>query len=221
MNEIKLWNKEINCPFCKSKFSVKRPFSNDIRISSYDEDMKPNYSGVNPIFYNIVFCPKCFFAFYINDENMKIKMAEEKKLEEVLSGLRKMGLKAIDNDIRSFESAIKIYAMSIKTYESMENYYKVATSYLNIGWLFRDKKMEKKEMAALAFALKNFEKAYNNTSNEQQEIVELFYLGCLNKMFGERKKAGEWFSLLMKNYRSSSSRYVKAASDIWQSMRGQ
>ncbi|MFN3327926.1 MAG: DUF2225 domain-containing protein, partial [Fervidobacterium pennivorans] len=44
-----VYDKRYKCPICSNITVSKKVFTDRIKIKSYDEDMKPNYEGVNPL----------------------------------------------------------------------------------------------------------------------------------------------------------------------------
>ena len=77
----------LHCPICKSKFG-----SNEIGSCGYASkraDFRPNYWGMNPVYYFYHLCPECgycgsrnTFEFEINDEKLREKVEALESLKD-------------------------------------------------------------------------------------------------------------------------------------------
>ncbi|MBB6062987.1 hypothetical protein HNP65_001450 [Thermosipho japonicus] len=217
-----LWDKSYKCPVCGNEFYSKKVRIDSIKVASYDEDLKPNYLDVNPFLYEVVVCPKCLYAEYESIFEKDVKITEVEKIKSILGKLKSKLSNVKFTDERDIDTALKAYAIVVILSTLLKKYCKLADSYLKIAWLLREKGGEKEqEEIALAHALKNFENCYMNSeiSDGRMEEKILFYLGELNRHFGNKSEAVKWFSKLMQKYKNSSSYYAKVGKDRWQSMR--
>ncbi|KAF2959932.1 MULTISPECIES: DUF2225 domain-containing protein [unclassified Thermotoga] len=214
----KFWEKEFTCPFCGTKFKKKMVFFDSIKIKARDIDLKPVFEDVNPMFYEVVTCPNCYFSAFDKDfETITIKGEEtERKLKELLEeAQRKVELKNMENHTE----AIKRYALSGIVYSVLNQRKKVAISYLKIAWLFRELGKAEEEKRYLERALKEFESHYKyDYYEESDEPMILFYLGVLNQILGKRKEAARWYELLLRKY-DSKSLYAKVGRERWLELR--
>ncbi|QTA37896.1 DUF2225 domain-containing protein [Thermosipho ferrireducens] len=212
-----LWDKEYKCPYCGKSFSSKKVFIDAIKLEKYDDDLKPIYKNVNPIYYQPIVCPFCNYTEYETEFEKSLSPIITQKLEPTLKKIKKLNL----TDVRNLDDAIKAFAMLIIVLTVKDEPCKLGDAYLKSAWLLREKGDEKEEKIALAHTLKHFEKCYrySNVEGKMEEKI-LFYLGEINRQFGRKKESIEWFSQLMKRHGKSSSYYVKVARDRWQSMRG-
>lgn len=219
-----LWDKSYKCPVCGQEFKSKKVRIDSIKVESYDGDLKPNYSGINPLYYEIIVCPNCFYADYEINFEKEIKFNEIDIIKETLKKIKE---KLADKDYsftneRDIEVALRAYGIVIALANALKKPCKLADAYLKAAWLLREKNEELEENIALAHALKNFEECYLTSdipSGKGEEKI-LFYLGELNRYFGRKDEAIKWFSILMDKYRNSSSYYAKVGKERWQNMRG-
>ncbi len=216
------WEKEFRCQYCGQVFYQTRIFSSAIIIESRDSDLKPNYKGVNALFYQTVTCPSCYLTLFERDFG-KLNIPEEKRpaVAKVLDNAKKEFGKLNLGSDRTLEDAIKLLSIAAAVYTVLQDKRNAAEAYLKLGWLFREKGDKKEELIALGKALKFFEEHYReDITKEEEEPMILFYLGELNARLGNEREAVKWFSTLVNKYRGLSTIYVKAAMERWQEIRG-
>lgn len=216
------WEKEFRCQYCGNIFYQTRFFSSAIMIDSRDSDLKPNYKGVNALYFQTVTCPHCYLTLFERDFG-SLKMPEEKRpaVAKVLDNAKKEFGKLNFWRDKSVDDAVKQMSIAAAVYTVLNHRRNAAEAYLKLGWLFREKGDKKEELIALAKALKFFEEHYREEiTKEEEEPMILFYLGELNARLGNEKEAVKWFSTLVSKYRGTSSLYVKAAKERWQEIRG-
>ncbi len=214
--------KEFTCQLCGNAFSQPRVFADAIRIKSRDEDLKPNFEGVNALYYQVVTCPRCYLTLFERDfGKLEIPADKMEKVRKVLENAKKeFGSLNLGED-RTLDDAIKLFSIAAAVYTVLEHRRGAAEAYLKLAWLFREAGKKKEEMVALAKALKNFEDHYrNDITSESEEPMLLFYLGEINKLLGNKKEAVKWFSTLVNKYRGVPSPYVRAGQERWQEIRG-
>lgn len=214
-----LWDKKLKCPLCGSTVSTKKVFTDRIAVKSYDEDLKPNYSTVNPLLYSVVVCETCFYSALENEFEKPISPVHLSEMNEVRNQV-KMPEKVDFAGERDHRTAILSYALAVLFYKAKKQPCRVAEMYLRMGWLYRELGDEDNENKALAKALASFEECYMTSYvDEEKEPMILFYLAELSKRFGKREEAMRWFSTLVTKYRNSTSFYVKAGKERWQDLK--
>ncbi len=218
---MEFWEKEFECQFCGNSFSQVRVFSSAIIVESRDEDLKPNYKGVNALYYQLVTCPKCYLTLFERDFG-KLQIPENKReaVERVLQNAKKQFRELNLGRDRTVDDAIALFSIAAAIYTVIGHRRGAAEAYLKLGWLFREKGDKKEELIALGKALKFFEEHYrNDIVKDEEEPMILFYLGEINRRLGNRKEAVKWFSILSNKYRGVSSLFVKAGRERWQEIR--
>ncbi|ONN26842.1 hypothetical protein XJ44_08235 [Thermosipho affectus] len=218
-----LWDKDYKCPVCGKEFKSKKVRIDSVKISSYDEDLKPNFLEVNPFLYEVVVCPYCLYAEYEPKFENTVTVVEKDKIIEALDRLKEKlsEMKSKFVEKRNIDIALKAYGIVIILSTVTKKYCKLADAYLKVAWLLREKGDKNQEDIALAHALKNFEDCYMKSDIPEGKPEEkvLFYLGELNRYFNKKDESIKWFSVLIKKYGRSSSYYAKVGRDRWQSMR--
>ncbi len=215
------WYKEFACQLCGNDFSYPRIFSDAIMVESRDEDLKPNFKGVNALYYQVITCPNCYLTLFERDFGT-LNIPDEKidKVKRVLENAKKEFGKLNLGEDRELDDAIKLFSIAAAVYTVMDHSRGAAEAYLKLAWLYREKGMDKEEKVALAKSLKFFEKHFKEEiTNEREEPMILFYLGELNKLLGNKREAVKWFSILVNKYRGVPSPYIKAAQERWQEVR--
>ena len=216
------WYKDFVCQMCGNEFSQVRVFSGAISIESRDEDLKPNYRGINALYYQPVTCPKCYLTLFEPDfEEDVIPPDKRPDVERVLRNAKKeFGSINLGED-RSVDDAIKIFSIMAAVYTVLKNRRRMAEAFLKLAWLFREKGDSRNEMVALGKALKAFEEHYReDITSEEEEPMILFYMGEINRRLGNKRDAVKWFSVLVNKYKGVSSPFVKAGRERWQDIKG-
>ena len=213
--------KDYTCQMCGNTFSYPKVFADAVKVKSRDEDLKPNFEGINALYFQVVTCPKCYLSLFERDfGTLEIPPDKTENVRKVLENAKKEFGNINLGEDRTVDDAIKIFSIAAAVYTVMEHRRGAAEAYLKLGWLFREKGQKKEEMIALAKALKFFEEHYkNDITSENEEPMLLFYLGELNKLLGNKKDAVKWFSTLVNKYRGVPSPYVKAGQERWQEIR--
>ncbi|ODN29739.1 hypothetical protein A4H02_09170 [Fervidobacterium thailandense] len=213
------WDKKYTCPLCGSQVTSKKVFTEKIVIKSYDEDLKPNYEGVNPLLYAVVVCNSCHHAALENDFEKYISPIHLEELRNVL-GTVKIPEGVDFSKARDHKTALLAHALAALCYRAKKQLCKVAEMYLRMGWLHRELKDTEAESKALAKALVSFEECYMSSYiEEEKEPMVLFYLAELSRRFGKKEEALRWFSTLVTKYKNSNSFYVKVGKERWQDLK--
>lgn len=214
-----LYDKRYRCPICSNEAVSKKVFTDKIRIKRYDEDMKPNYEGVNPLLYSVIVCPHCHYAALEQDFEQPVSPIYMEELRKVQNEIRIPENVSFSQE-RDHRTAIITYALATLFYNAKRQPCKVAEMYLRMAWLYRELSDEENELKALARALVYFEECYTRTSiDTEKEPIVLFYLGELSYRLGKVSEAKKWFSELVTRYKNINSFYVKAGRDRWQSIK--
>ncbi len=57
-----LLERTIKCPVCEQSFSCFYVRSSKLIVESTDNDMRPRYKGIEPLYYDVITCPHCFYS---------------------------------------------------------------------------------------------------------------------------------------------------------------
>lgn len=212
------WKKEFKCPVCSNEFEAVRVFSNTVIVKKRDTDFMPIYEGINALYYQMITCPVCLFTAFESDFQTELTAKQKDLLMKALEKTKHIGRPNLSEN-RDISDAAVMFSIAAIVYTLLGTSRKAAECYLKLGWLFRQNHDSAEEKKALQKALDHFENYYMNEEiTSQEEPMILFYLGELNGRLGNKKKAVEWFSLLVQKF-DSSSLYARKARERWQDIR--
>ncbi|WP_448523870.1 DUF2225 domain-containing protein [Pseudothermotoga sp.] len=208
------WHKSYVCPVCNSQFEAVRIFSEAIKVKSRESDLKPVYEGVNALMFQLVSCPKCLYTSFEEDfENLTSSQAET--IARMHEKLKQIEIDLSEN--KTVRDAAVQYNVAAAMYAAREKFFRAAESFLKLAWLYRDAGAPDEEKKALERAKELFLKSYTEEDlSEDRQIAALFYLGEIEKRFGNRRESVRWFSELFRRFSKSDSIYARQARQEWQ-----
>ncbi|MDF9410073.1 MAG: cAMP receptor protein [Pelotomaculum sp. PtaB.Bin013] len=219
-----LYRKEYICPICDNKINTSHVRSSSLRIKKVDDDLCNHYEHINPIYYEIVICPQCGYAF--NEETYLIKLNDGQK-EEILKQIEPLwkhdnfdysGVRTLEHSIQAF----LLFILSMKNLKIKNS--KRGNIFLKMSWLYRFKKDINSEIKYLQLAIARFKEAYEkeNLSDPRLEMNIIYLLGVLNLKLGNSKEGFRWLDTILKHpARETLPGIVGRAREIWQDMRQQ
>lgn len=75
-----LMEKSYTCPMCKNEFKSLQIRTSRLVMDGTDRDMRHRYKGIEPLYYDVVTCPDCFYSalseLFNNPENTKADLKE-------------------------------------------------------------------------------------------------------------------------------------------------
>lgn len=194
--------KELYCPVCVYKIPVLKPRVGSSKPVKRDSDFHILHSGVNPLFYEVVVCPQCFYAAYElefrqikEDETRKIRKSEIPVPEE-LKGVPYTNERELPAAIGSYRLAVRSYSHRVRQDET------IAGLYLRLAWLHRETGNEEKEKPNLAKAAEFYEKSFSSQRVFKSPLGEpglLYLVGELHRRVGNREQAVQWLSRCISN----------------------
>lgn len=130
-----IFDKTINCPVCGKSFKNKVVRTGRARLVSSDTDLKPIYSGFEPLKYDVFACPACGYAAtsknFVHISQSQIRMVKE-NISKGFKGIQPSG------STYTFQEALERYklalanAIVIKAKNSERAYL-----CLKMAWLYR------------------------------------------------------------------------------------
>lgn len=210
--------KQHTCPACNAAFTSLAVKSKYIRLVKTDPDFCPHYETVNPMFYEVVVCPHCGYAY--TEETPKLGAREKAilatRLPEIRSPLSFTGERNFDLAVESFRLAI-LCLEAIGAKNSL-----LGKMYLKTAWLYRMAGKEAEERVNLEKALTYFEKAYESEQSPDPalELNLLYLLGELNLRLGNDDTAVRWFSQILEHpQRSTNPGIINRTRERWYEIR--
>ena len=64
-----IFDKSMNCPICDMDFKTKQVKTGKARFLGTEEDLRPKYTGIDTIKYDVCMCPYCGYASTIREFN--------------------------------------------------------------------------------------------------------------------------------------------------------
>ena len=189
-----LYDKEVTCPVCNFKFTVKAVKINSPRVSSRDSDFFIRYSVINPYLYDVWICNSCGYAAMKTDFP-KVKSYQK---DLVLKNITRKWKPKEYPIVIDEEHAIERYRLALLSSITME---KPASSnamiLLKTAWMYRLLEETDKEKSLLSQALSAFIDAYTNENfpiyGLQRDSIT-YLIGELYRLTGDNENALQWYS---------------------------
>lgn len=196
----KLYEKEVVCPVCDSKFSVKAVKSRHVRIESRDSDFMIRYKDPNPLFYDIWLCIRCGYAA----QSSRFGEISGTERENILKNITKKWNRSREIPYTyTVDTAIELYQLALLTSMVKEDKDSdMAHLCLKLAWLFRIKGDTENESRYITHALNQFLKAYENEKLPVAGLDEpslMYLIGELYRRTGDNSNALKWFSRVLVN----------------------
>lgn len=138
-----LYDKQYTCPYCDHQFKYPTLRSGMNKPLYTDIDLYTHYEFVNPLLFEIIVCPHCFYSGFVRSFNTPLLPYQERLLKKCFeTEFPEVYLLKI---VTVHESVIKhklaLYIAHIKRSSLAEQSYLA----LKIAWLYRDLGDEEKE----------------------------------------------------------------------------
>ncbi|SEF51745.1 hypothetical protein SAMN05660865_00413 [Caloramator fervidus] len=211
-----LYDKTIDCPVCNTQFKTKTVKVGKARLISQDTDFMPIYENINPLFYDVIICPKCGYAAMVSYFN-KIRQFQ---IELILNNITPKFKPKKYPDVYDVDIAIERYKFSllncaIKNAKSSEK----AFNCLKIAWMYRLKKDTENELKFLELAYIGFKEALEKepfpVCNMDQYTL-MYLIGELARRIGKKDEALIWFGqvIIAKNARTKIKELAREQKDL-------
>ncbi|SKA85201.1 hypothetical protein SAMN05443428_106129 [Caloramator quimbayensis] len=189
-----LYDKSYACPVCGNNFKEKTVKIGKARLISKDTDLMPKYENINPLFYDVVICPRCGYSALIRYFD-KIKQDQADLIRLKISSKFKA---KIYPDIYDLDTAIERYKLAllnsvVKNAKNSEKAYIC----LKTAWLYRLKDSKEDEKKFLEQAFIGFKEAYEKEAFPicgMDKFTLMYLLGELSRRLGDNPEALLWFS---------------------------
>lgn len=202
------------CLYCDHHFTTTKVRSSKAKVTRRDSDFCIHYDGANPLFYDMIICPACGFAFY--NSYRKLNDFQRKKLQK--SYISKIHIADMTGE-RTPEEAIHTFKLALLTASILnERKFVTANLALKLAWLYRMTKDEEQELRFLQLALEDYVYMMENENIEQEEVDEdrlIYLMADLNSRLNHYTEARQLFSRLITG-KKVSPRYKSLAIDRWQ-----
>lgn len=132
-----IYDKKMNCPVCGKAFTTSQVKTGKARFLGSDEDLRPLYSKIDTIKYDVCMCPYCGYAAVLRDyENVSDNQIRTLRAE--IGDKYNAGI--IDTGVYSYDTAIRRYKMALLT-ATVKHSKLSEASYLclKLSWLYKGK----------------------------------------------------------------------------------
>lgn len=188
-----LYDKEVTCPVCETRFSVRTVKTTGYRMKNKDSDFYIRYETINPYFYDVLLCNVCGYAAMKADFH-KLKHYE---IESIQKNITPKWRGRRYPPIYDIHIAIERYKLSLLNYSIIDSRAsKKAINCLKISWLYRELGDVKNEALFREHAIIGLKYAY---LNEQLPVYGmdgftiLYLIGELNRRSGNYDEALKYF----------------------------
>lgn len=190
-----LFDREVECPVCGEKFTVKSVRSSRLRLDKIDNDMRQRFVDFEPLWYLVWVCPTCYYANF-NFEFKQVLSSHKKKLMEQSKQLKAKVRFQFSNPRKIDEVFVSYYLMLQYLQIGTTDVTAPAKVWLRLSWLYNDAGEEEMFKYASKQALDMFKDSYYNScrdsSLEQEQRLSLL-LGELTYRLGDETEAMKFF----------------------------
>lgn len=189
-----LYDKEVTCPVCSSKFNARAVKVSAPRMVKKDSDFFIRYANIDPYFYDVWLCNSCGYAAMKRD----FEYLKEYQFESIKKNITSRWRGKDYPDIYDVDIAIERLKLSLLNYcvINAKNSSK-AMNCLKIAWMYRLKDDFENEKIFLTQALEGLEAAFfgeNFPIYGMDRYPTMYLIGELSRRIGDYEKALVWFS---------------------------
>ena len=212
-----MYEKEVECPICKSHFKTLKLKSNAVSVLKKDEDFCTHYKGENPMFYEIFVCPVCAYSASESSFN-DLTVYEQKLLENAFEGRQVSRNYCGERNMADALDSFKLALLTAKIKKSKNS--TIAGICLKIAWLYRMMESEsEKEKQFMEFAFDNYVTAFGSENlplGNLDEMTVFYLLGELARRLDKIDDAVLWFGKAMSSpLKKDNPRIENMAKDQW------
>lgn len=199
-NEELIYCIKVTCPLCKHTFDNLGTMMSRLKRSSSDVDMRIRYKDAEPLYYEIVTCPNCFFsADYHSFPDVSGKFSDDVNQKV---GPYKLEICIQTGRDRDTFSVFSGYYLALLCAPIIFSDYQliIANLWLKISRLYNDCKDIEMEKYASRQALENYQYAYSNLRISEKQYQQVCYLiGELNCKLGDLEAAKNFLYIVKRH----------------------
>lgn len=189
-----LYDAEVTCPVCGTKFKSKCLKTNVSRVVSKDSDLFMKYDKMPPYFYEVWLCNVCGYAAMKSDF---FKLRDSQKEEIQLKISNKWHGKKYP-EIYDVDIAIERYKLALLNYFVINaKASKKAMTCLKLGWMYRIKEDSTNELIFLKQSLQGFNDAFISEDFPlygMDKFTVMYLIAELYRRTGDNNTSMSWFS---------------------------
>lgn len=165
-----IFDKKVQCPICDKEFVTKQVKTGKARFLGTNEDLRPRYSGIDTVKYDVWLCPHCGYAAVSREFNNVTPKQRQIIRQEI--GAKFHGAVS-EGSVYSYDTAIRRYKMALLT--AMTKPAKLSEcSYLclKLAWLYQGAAEELEQQDTDARQLERYRQGVRQYKKEAYEGFE-------------------------------------------------
>lgn len=191
-NPDQLWKKRFTCPVCRNQFQAEAVKTSRLSLVEVHTDMRKVYEAIDPIQYDIVTCPACYYSTfgYCFDQPVKECRTALTALHRFKASLE-IDFNHLQDDVVFIQYYLAIFCAKQFLYQpSMQ----IAKMFMRLAWLYGDCKESAMEKESLENALKYYTDSYMelDLAPEQDQQVCMI-IGELNFKLHNSDEAKQYY----------------------------
>ncbi|HHU70198.1 MAG TPA: DUF2225 domain-containing protein [Thermoanaerobacterales bacterium] len=211
-----LYQKEVSCPVCNSKFKTSKVRLSQCRVERRDEDFCTYYEGENPLFYNVWVCPQCGYSAL---ENSFYELNAWQKAN-VGKHISTKWVKKSYGSKRGIKEALECYKLALYCGQVIdEKDSLIASICLCLSWLYRMQGNTVQERKFMEHAIGFYTEAYQKETfpiGKMNEPTLMYLIGELYRRIDKCTEAVKWFNRVVRHpLRHETPAVEKMARDQW------
>lgn len=203
---------DTDCPVCDAAFEYLRIRTRSVRPTQRDSDLHVGYTTIDPTWYALVVCPRCFFTSY-RDDFGALEAEERERLVAAADERRALAPGPLTGP-RSVEDAEIALGLAMRCYALRHpNERRRAVLLHRRAWLARGKGDTGAEMEWLARARDAYQDAYERDPDVSDEgaLHAAYLIGDLTLRLGNPRGASRWLEVCLKGVVGDQSGLVRMA----------
>jgi len=152
-----IYDKSYTCPVCGKDFKAKQIRKGRAKFISNDDDLKPNYTPVQPDYYDVILCDKCGYAA-ISSKFETVTLSQQEAIEKEITPKFQ---KKTYPEVYDVDTAIERYNLALENCEAKKSKAgEKSYIHLKLAWFYRDKNDRTNETEHLKMAYEGFNEAF-------------------------------------------------------------
>lgn len=202
-----VWTKQVVCPVCAHEFDSYNYRIKSQALVEKESDFHEIYEKFDPIIYDVVVCPECYYA------NVQVKFGDLKaQYMEILQQKERKSTYDFRQD-RNLTLGLESINLAILTLEQLEvkNSMLYGNLYLKKAWIYRNMKDESGEQENLIKAMEFYEQKYlsaDNISGGLSENGVAYLVAELARRTNDIVKAQKYFNIVISSQDAKKEKYI-------------
>lgn len=193
-----LYDKEVVCPLCQQKITVRVVKRSGLRLIRKDSDSLPYYKYINPLFYDVWLCNHCGYAALETNFLTELTSSEKELIYQRVSSYWQYRdyPPTMPLDMALDRYKIALYCAEMRHINETE----MSMLLLKMGWLQRLKDNSEVEKRCLAKAVEGFKVLYEKgvfPVAGMNESALVYMMADLYYRIGDEKECLVWLGILL------------------------